>query len=92
MTVIVRCDDCEKRYRVCDDRAGSESNASSVARYCFLRRWTNRRSLAMGRISLVHEARARDFRLVIGNEQNIEAISNHVERHASPVQMVLMNS
>jgi len=35
-----------------------------------------------------HEARMRDFEMAVGDSENIEKISDHIEKHIGPIEMV----
>ncbi len=88
MTIIVRCDECEKRYRVPDDRAGKRVKCRECGAIILVPPPDEPPKSRDGTDILIHEARARDFEPAVGDEQNIAAISDHIEKHIGPVHKV----
>ena len=89
MTIIIRCFECEKRYRVPDERAGKSIKCKSCGTILHVPAPDPEQPTAKdGTTIFRHELRDRDFEIATGNEQNIEAVSNHIERHIGPVEMV----
>ncbi len=88
MTIILRCDECEARYRVPDDRAGKRVKCKKCGTILIVPPLDEPVKSPEGTRIYRHEARNRDFELATGNEVNIEAISNHIEQHIGPVEMV----
>ena len=89
MTVIIRCFECEKRYRFPDERAGKSVKCKNCGTIISIPAPDEDQPRSDdGTAIFRHEHRDRDFDLAIGNEQNIEAISDHIERHIGPVEMV----
>jgi len=88
MTIIVRCFECESRYRVRDDRAGKRVKCRKCGTILLVPPLDEPPQSPDGTNIYRHEARDRDFELAVGNEKNIEAISNHIEEHLGEVDMV----
>ncbi len=89
MTLIARCHECQKRYRVPDDRAGKRVKCKQCGTIFDVPppdddAPTSEDGTAIYR----HEYRDRDFELAVGDEQNIEAVSNHIERYLGKVESV----
>lgn len=81
MSIRVVCDRCGKKYRVKDEFAGRRVHCK------ICRAVLNVPDDAPGQI-LRHPARERDFELAVGDSENIEAISEHIERHIGPIETV----
>lgn len=88
MTIIVKCFECDKRYRCPDERAGKRFKCKNCETILTIPEPDQPPRSDDGTAILRHEARARDFEIAGGDENNIEAISNHIERHIGPVEMV----
>ncbi|MCA9034035.1 MAG: suppressor of fused domain protein [Planctomycetaceae bacterium] len=88
MTIILRCDECEARYRVPDDRAGKRVKCKKCGMILQVPPLDDPVTSPDGTRIFRHEPRSRDLDLVSGDEQNIEAISGHIERFLGPVDMV----
>ena len=89
MTIIVRCHECEKRYRAPDDRAGKRIKCRDCGAIIHCpdpndEQPTSKDGTAIYR----HEYRNRDFELATGDPENIEAVSEHIEQHLGPVESV----
>lgn len=88
MTIIVKCFECEKRYRCPDERAGKRFKCRECETILTIPEPDEPPRSDDGTAILRHEARDRDFEMVTGDEQNIEAISDHIERYIGPVESV----
>ena len=88
MTIILRCDECEKRYRIPDDRAGKRIKCKNCGTILLAPPVDEPVTAPDGTRIYRHETRNRDFEPATGDEVNIEAISDHIERHIGPVHMV----
>ncbi|MEP3480807.1 MAG: suppressor of fused domain protein [Fuerstiella sp.] len=88
MTIIVKCFECEKRYRCPDERAGKRFKCRECETILTIPEPDEPPRSDDGTAILRHEARDRDFELATGDEQNIEAVSDHIEQHIGPVEMV----
>lgn len=89
MTIILRCHECEKRYRVPDERAGKRVKCKNCGEMLQIppkdeEQPTSKDGTAIYR----HEHRNREFEMAVGDSENIEAISDHVEQHIGKVGMV----
>ncbi|MCA9082933.1 MAG: suppressor of fused domain protein [Planctomycetaceae bacterium] len=89
MSIIVRCHECEKRYRVPDDRAGKRIQCRECKTILFVPSVEEEQPKAEdGTAILRHEHRNREFELATGDEQNIEIITAHIEETVGKVEMV----
>jgi predicted Zn finger-like uncharacterized protein len=88
MTIIVRCEECEKRYRVPDERAGKSVKCKECGTILLIPPLDEPPKSRDGTDLLRHEPRVRDFELAAGNEVHLEAISAHIEKHIGPVHRV----
>ena len=88
MTIIVKCFECDKRYRCPDKRAGKRFKCRECETILTVPEPDEPPRTDDGTAILRHEARNRDFEIAAGDEQNIEAISDHIEQHIGPVEMV----
>ena len=89
MTIILRCHECEKRYRVSDERAGKRVKCKNCGEILQVPQLDDEVPTAKdGTAIFRHEQRERDFELAIGDSENIEAISDHIEEHIGKVHMV----
>lgn len=88
MTIIVKCFECDKRYRCPDERAGKRFKCRECETILTIPEPDEPPRSDDGTAILRHEARDRDFQIATGDDENIEAISNHIERHIGPVEMV----
>jgi hypothetical protein len=82
MPIKITCDQCGKKYKVKDELSGR----TVKCKICSGAIWVPE----VGEAQIIrHEARMRDFEVAIGDEQNIEAIANHIEKHIGPIETVL---
>lgn len=88
MAIIVKCFECEKRYRCPDERAGKRFRCKECETILTIPEPDEPPRSEDGTAILRHEARDRDFEIATGDEKNIEAISEHIERHIGSVEMV----
>lgn len=88
MTIIVKCFECDKRYRCPDERAGKRFQCRECETILTIPEPDEPPRSDDGTAILRHEARDRDFEIATGDEQNIKAISDHIEQHVGPVEMV----
>lgn len=88
MTIIVKCFECDKRYRCPDERAGKRFKCRECETILTIPEPDEPPRSDDGTAILRHEARDRDFEIATGDEQNIKAISDHIEHHVGPVEMV----
>lgn len=88
MTIIVRCDECEKRYRVSEDRAGKRIKCKNCGTILMVPPLDEPPHAPDGTSILRHEARARDFEMATGDSESIEAISAHIEKFVGPIHQV----
>lgn len=88
MTMIARCDECGARYRIKDERAGKRLKCKQCETIFQAPPLDEPPHASDGTAILRHEQRNRDFEPALGNEKNIEAISNHIEAYIGPVERV----
>jgi predicted Zn finger-like uncharacterized protein len=88
MTIILRCFECEARYRVRDERAGKRVKCKQCGTILQVPPIDEPPQSPDGTNIYRHEARDREFELAVGNEKHIEAISAHIERYIGDVDMV----
>lgn len=88
MTIVFSCHECGSRYRISDDRAGRRVKCKGCDTILQVPPVDEPEVSDDGTAIYRHEARNRDFELATGNEENIEAISNHIERHVGEIEMV----
>ncbi|APZ94234.1 suppressor of fused domain protein [Fuerstiella marisgermanici] len=88
MTIVFKCHACDKRYKVSDERANKRVKCKQCGTVIEVPPLDEPEEATDGTAIYRHEARERDFEPAIGNEKNIEAISNHIEAHVGPVEMV----
>lgn len=91
MTIEFRCEQCATRYEVNDQLSGERTNckkckAELVVPYPPLE--LPDEVTTGGSVVYRHEAGTRDFILAAGDLQNVEQISNHIERHVDTVECV----
>ena len=89
MTIIIRCFECEKRYRVAGERAGKRVKCKNCGTMLQIPNTdVDQPTLEDGTAIYCHEYRDRDFEPANGNEDNIAAVSDRIERYIGPVEMV----
>lgn len=89
MTIIVRCDECGNRYRIRDERAGKSVKCQDCGHIITIPAADDEQPRsADGTTMYRHEFRNREFEPALGDEENIELISEHIECHVGPVEMV----
>ncbi len=92
MPIDFRCDKCAARYSVDEELAGT----SQICKQCKVEMTIPFPPLELpeevtegGSTVYRHEAGDREFQPAFGEEQNIAAISAHIEKHIGPVENVL---
>lgn len=88
VTLIARCHECGARYRVADERANKRVKCKKCETIFQVPPLDEPEKAPDGTNVFIHEHRDRDFELASGNEKNIQAISDHIEAHVGPVEMV----
>ncbi len=89
MTMIIRCHECRKRYRVPDSRAGKRVKCKECGAFIHIPPPDDEQPTAEDGTAIYrHEHRDRDFEIAVGDSENIEAISDHVEKHLGPIKQV----
>lgn len=89
MTLIVRCHECQKRYRVPDDRAGKRIKCRNCETIFLCPPPDDEQPTAKDGTTIYrHEYRNREFEPATGDSENIEAISEHIEQHIGPIESV----
>lgn len=89
MTIILRCHECEERYRVPDERAGKRVKCKNCGTMLQVPPHDEDQPKSRDGTTIYrHEYRNRDFEMAVGDSENIEAISNHIEEHIGKVGMV----
>lgn len=88
MTIAFQCQECNKRYRTSDERAGKRVKCKECGAIILVPPIDEPERSEDGTAIYRHEHRSRDFELATGNEVHIEAISDHIEAHIGPIEMV----
>ncbi len=89
MTIIIRCFECETRYRVPDERAGKSVKCKKCGTILQIPLFDAEQPKSKdGSAIYRHEFRDRDFEPATGDEENIEAVTQHIESYVGPVEMV----
>ena len=79
MGVRVACENCGYEYRLKDEIAGKKVKCK-ICRATFV--------VPAGSPVIAHVPRTKEFEVAIGDGENIEHISNHVERHYGKIETV----
>lgn len=89
MTIVIRCHECQKRYRVSDERAGKRVKCKECGTLLHIPPPDDEQPTAKDGTAIYrHEQRDREFEMAVGDSENIEAISDHIEAHLGPIKMV----
>lgn len=91
MTIEFRCEKCTQRYRVKEEMAGKKTKCRECGadlEVPFPPLELPQEVTSGGSVLYRHEAGNRDFELAVGDDQNIELISNHIEKHLGEVEGV----
>ena len=91
MKIEFRCNNCGTRYKVKEELAGKKTRCKKCEQPLevpFPPLELPREVSEGGSTIYRYEERASDLQLAIGDEENIEVISNHIEKHIGEVKMV----
>jgi len=88
MTILFRCFECDTKYKIGDDRAGKRIKCKKCGTIIQIPEKEEHERSDDGTAIIRHELRNREFELAIGDSENIEAISDHIETHVGKVEQV----
>jgi len=92
MSIKVACESCGYRYKLKDELAGRKVKCK-ICKATFvvpigIQPPSDMETSPAGSPIYRHAERTSEFELAIGDEQNIELISDHIQQHIGPVAMV----
>jgi hypothetical protein len=79
MSIQVKCEQCGYKYNLKDELAGKKVKCK-ICKATF--------TVPAGSPTYVHAPRTKDFELAIGDTENLEHITNHVERYIGKIETV----
>jgi hypothetical protein len=88
MTISFHCEECGQSYRVPDDKAGKKAKCKKCGTGMLVPAPPDVEQLPSGGEILRHKSRERDFEVATGDEESIEAISEHIEQHVGEIDIV----
>jgi hypothetical protein len=88
MAIVFRCDGCGRRYKVGDEKAGRRGRCRDCGAELNVPAPPETEVLPSGGKVYRHKPRERDFQLAAGDSENIEAISDYIERHVGKIETV----
>ena len=87
MPIVFRCEECGQRYRVPDDKAGKKAKCKKCQASLTVPAAGFEETAGGSRV-FRHQSRERDFDVAVGDSENINAISEHVEELIGPIDGV----
>jgi len=92
MKIEFTCDNCGQQYRVNDEKAGRKVRCRQCEHVMLVPSIFDEEfpmeKTTGGSIVHRHEPRMREFELATGDEDTIEQITDHIERHIGPIDLV----
>ncbi len=93
MTIEFRCQNCQSLYKVKEEHGGKRTKCKKCEVVMEIPVAAPSKELPKektdgGSAVYRYEERTSDFEMAIGNEENIEIISKHIERYIGPIEAV----
>lgn len=88
MAIVFRCENCGRRHKVGEEKAGTRAKCSDCGEHMTVPAPHEVEELPSGGVAYRYKERERDIAPVVGDGENIEAISDHIEQYIGEIETV----
>lgn len=88
VAIVFRCEKCGRRYKVPEEKAGKRAKCSDCGERMTVPAPPKMEELPSGGVAYRYKEQERDFEPAVGDGENIEVISDHIEQHIGEIESV----